>query len=74
MDRILVTRRQLGPIHMQVCIDPAAADDEILTVCNTQNPRPSGSTWQSVRRNCGKIPMTKPCPAHPYRLHFLVST
>ena len=73
MDRILVTRRQLGLIHMQVCIDPAAADDEILTVCNTHNPRPSGSPWQLVRRTCGTIPMTKPCPAHPHRLHFLVS-
>lgn len=74
MDRIMITRRQLGHLHMQVCIDPDVTNDDILDVCNRQNPRDPTSAWQSVRRYCGDTPMTKPCPAHPHRLHLLVST
>lgn len=76
--RVVVTRSALGFCHMQVCAGAEATDEEILAVCNAENP--SGVTpWSEVLREdstCGgRVFRTAPvlCEDDPARRHFLVS-
>jgi len=71
MTRVTITRTFCGLIHMQVCTVPDATDEEILDVCNRENP--SGTTWgwtRVVREGEGE---PVPCGDDAGRVHVLVS-
>ena len=73
MNRVEVSKRIHGLDGMQVCAVPGATDEEILWVCNIQNP--SGVTpWSSVCRDDKEHPQCNPVPCDKYanRVHFLV--
>jgi hypothetical protein len=74
--RVLVTRAIVGVAHMQVCAANDATDEEILAVCNQENPSGTSRGWSSVCRAddefWGKLaPVT--CSDDPKRLHYMVS-
>lgn len=70
--RVAVTRAMMGICHMQVCAAKDATDEEILEVCNRENPAGTTNGWSSVTR--GQDEKTKPvqCQGHADRLHFIV--
>ena len=79
MERVEVTLNMVGLLRMQVCAVDDATDEEILEVCNRENP-PTGdlseARWQRVVRGGhpndidGDAP--GPCEEYPGRTHFLV--
>jgi hypothetical protein len=78
MQRVIVTHPVIGIAAMQVCACEDATDDEILAVCNYENPT-STKVWSSVvreaiegdmLRNWQTIPVR--CHTHPDRWHFIV--
>jgi hypothetical protein len=80
MDRVEITQSMIGLCHMQVCAVVDATDEEILTICNSQNPSGTSMGWVSVLRNpedgfFGKGDDLKPkqCQDDPNRLHILVA-
>jgi hypothetical protein len=75
MDRVEVSRLMIGICHMQVCAVADATDEEILAVCNTQNPSGTTAGWVEVVRDDKEYPQLNPgpCAHHPERLHILVS-
>lgn len=81
MERVVVTRGMVGICHMAVCIGPDVADDEILRVCNRENPSGTSRGWTVVIRTEAQagffgehrghaLPMT--CADDPSRKHLLV--
>lgn len=76
--RVVVTRAMVGICHMQVCAESDATDDEILSVCNSENPSGTTNGWSSVCRDV-KPHRTfgdcapKTCADDPKRTHFLVA-
>jgi hypothetical protein len=77
MNKIEITRPIIGICYMQVCAEKDATDEEILAVCNRENP--SGTTYgwsrvirQDTMRNDegNKLPIQ--CKDNPNRIHFLV--
>lgn len=80
MKRIEVTRGIVGLCHMQVCAEPNVTDEEILAVCNQENPSGTSHGWVSVvREDCesdvwpAKDMHPVPCSDDPARIHFLVA-
>ena len=81
LPRVIVTRHMIGVCHMQVCVVPDATDEEILTVCNRENPSGTKNGWGVVIRTFDQLhdfwpvkligPVT--CSGHPGRQHFMVS-
>ena len=76
--RIQVTRAIVGICHMQVCADKEATDEEILAVCNQENPAGTTFGWTTVCReipedNFWKIIGPVVCQEDSNRLHILVS-
>ena len=74
--RVIVTRPIVGIAHMQVCAAQDASDDEILAVCNRENPSGTEHGWGTVCRAddefWGKVgPVT--CQSDPTRVHFMVA-
>lgn len=74
LPRVLVTRPIMGICNMQVCCVKKATDDEILKVCNSENPSGTSNGWSVVNR--GPIegaygPVQ--CADFEDRLHILVS-
>lgn len=68
-----------GLVLMQVCAVKDATDEEILEVCNRENPSGTILGWATVIRKeqAGNMWHTKnklpvPCEQHADRLHFLV--
>ena len=59
---------------MQVCAVADATDDEILAVCNQQNPAGTESGWVIVVRETAGDPAMRPvvCADDPARRHVLV--
>jgi hypothetical protein len=62
---------------MQVCAEKQASDEEILAVCNRDNPAGTENGWSTVCRSTEPDPNwgnRKPvqCADHPERLHLLV--
>lgn len=51
--RVSITQAAIGICHMQVCAAKDATDDEILKVCNYENP--SGTTRMGGRGFCGRM-------------------
>jgi hypothetical protein len=76
MPRIVVTRSIVGIAHMQVCAEADVTDEEILAVCNRENPSGTEYGWSRVCRAddefWGKTAPT-PCADDPTRTHFLVA-
>ena len=78
MNRVEVTRFWCGLCFMQVCAVPDATDEEILKVCNTENPSGTSNGWAGVVRkldDCSSL-SEKQLPGHcedfPDRIHYLV--
>jgi len=78
MKRVEVTRCWTGLCSMQVCAIPDATDEEILEICNKENPSGTEAGWGKVIReiedvlgeNKGMLP--GPCKDFPGRIHYLV--
>ena len=76
--RVMVTRPIVGISFMQVCAVLDASDEEILAVCNQENPAGVAQGWVKVHREAdhgfphqhlGPVP----CEEHPERVHLLAS-
>lgn len=74
MERVIVTRPVVGLAAMQVCAVKDATDEEILTVCNRENPAGTSGGWAVVCRENGPWGEIAPvvCDDNPDRLHFIV--
>ena len=70
--RVIVTRPVIGFAHMQVCAVADATDEEILSVCNSENPSGTSHGWTGVIREEG-VQGPIQCATDPKRTHFLVS-
>jgi hypothetical protein len=69
--RVVVTNPIVGICHMQVCCVPDASDEEILAVCNQENPSGTTRGWTRVYRL--GINQPTPCADDPQRMHVLVA-
>ena len=69
MDRVVITNPAIGIYYMQVCVVADASDEEILEVCNRENPSGTTNGWTSIIRK-GKGSPVK-CADDPRRLHVL---
>lgn len=75
MDKVVVTKCFVGICHMQVCAHKDATDEEILKVCNSDNPAGTSNGWATVLHEDSEFwGPTKPvqCVDDPDRLHYLV--
>lgn len=76
MERVVITRSMVSIFSMQVCAEKDATDEEILDVCNTENPAGTSNGWCRVIREAqdeteeNAVPVA--CQNDPSRLHFLV--
>lgn len=75
MERVIVTRPIIGICHMAVCAAKDATDEEILSVCNRENPCGTTQGWVSVIRDDKEYPQCNPvkCADDPERLHIMVA-
>ena len=71
MERVIVTNPFNGLCHMQVCAIADATDEEILEVCNRENPSGTSLGWCGVIREGDGAPVQ--CQDFPDRTHFLVN-
>ena len=79
MNRVVITKALHGICHMQVCAEHDASDEEILNVCNLQNPSGTTNGWGKVIRHAqdehwltgSVVPVL--CANDPTRLHILVA-
>jgi len=55
---------------MQICAVAEATDEEILSLCNKDNPSGTESGWSMVIRAGAGAPVV--CEKDPARKHFLV--
>jgi len=71
--RVVVSRPMIGITAMQVCCMKDATDEEILKVCNEENPSGTTNGWSVVVRN-GEGGYANPvqCEADKSRLHILI--
>jgi len=71
--RVIVTDPMHGITGMQVCCVKDATDEEILRVCNEENPAGTEHGWQVVVRN-NEYGYANPvvCSADKERLHILI--
>ncbi len=83
MKRVVVTRPMIGIYAMQVCAVKDATSEEILEVCNQENPAGTTDGWGIVVRDIsqvilkdedydGKNQLPVPCKDDPERMHFIV--
>lgn len=73
--RVVITRPFVGLVGMQVCAVKDVSDEEVLRVCNLENPSGTSLGWCNVIRQAGldrqqQNPVA--CSDDPGRLHFLV--
>ena len=80
--RVIVTRHTLakegglmGICFMQVCAVKDATDEEILAVCEKENPCGTMNGWTRVIHKDDEHPEMNegPCADAPERMHYLVS-
>ena len=59
---------------MQVCVEKDATTEEILEVCNRENPSGTSNGWGKVIWFSEEYPNMNaaPCADYPDRLHILV--
>jgi len=74
MNKVVVSRNYNGLCSMQVCVEPDATDEEILNVCNTENPSGTKGGWSHVVREDKEHPHRNPTPClqDEGRIHILV--
>lgn len=74
MKRVEVTIPMIGLVYMQVCAEADATDEEILEVCNKENPAGTRNGWVRVAREDHDREDARPveCADHPGRKHFIV--
>jgi hypothetical protein len=79
MSRVEVTRPVVGICYMQVCAVKDATDDEILAVCNAENPSGTQNGWGDVIRGEREPSFVLPdkhvpiaCADDADRVHLLV--
>ena len=68
MDRVVITQSGVGITTMQVCVVKDATDEEILEVCNSQNPAGVINGWTEVIRG-----YEADCETYLDRIHLLVT-
>lgn len=77
--RVIISNPFLGLCGMQVCACKDAKDDEILLICNAENPSGTRNGWAAVVREVqpgslfhtpDKMPIQ--CEDDAERLHFIV--
>jgi hypothetical protein len=77
MKKVIVTNSMVGICGMQVCAGTDATDEEILSVCNRENPSGTSNGWSRVLRandesplfkNCGPVQ----CADDPARQHLII--
>ena len=79
MERVIVTRCWNGLIGMNVCAVKDATDEEILDVCNKENPSGTTNGWVDVVRDIrgregviGDKCAPVQCDDYLDRMHFVV--
>jgi hypothetical protein len=79
MSKVIVTRPFMGICAMQVCAVKDATDEEILSVCNSDNPSGTSNGWSAVIREAEEGSMFKTkdqlpvqCRDDAERMHFVV--
>jgi hypothetical protein len=79
MKRVIITQPIFGICYMQVCAEADASDEEILEVCNSENPSGTTNGWAEVIRTVEeehnyRIPNFQPvqCSEYSDRQHFLI--
>jgi hypothetical protein len=77
MDRVEIAKAVHGICHMIVCAEDDVTDEEILTVCNRDNPSGTTGGWQDVIREVGryhsKNQLPVKCKEYEGRTHFMVA-
>ncbi len=69
MDNVIITKCMVGLYSMQVCVAPKVTDEEILEVCNRNNPTGTSNGWSHVEK---ETPPPVSCLDHDNRTHYLV--
>ena len=74
MNKVVITKPVMGICHMQVCAEKDSTDEDILEVCNSENPSGTSGGWSFVIRKDEKYPQCDPvqCVDDRDRLHFMV--
>lgn len=73
MKKVIVTQPFLGIWHMQVCAESQASDEEILDVCNTENPSGTSLGWcKVIRQDEGNLNPVQ-CADYADRTHFIIA-
>lgn len=72
--RVIVIRPVMGITGMQVCCVKDATDEEILAVCNEENPSGTMNGWVEVVRDDNSKYAQGPvsCDADKNRLHIII--
>jgi hypothetical protein len=76
--RVLVTLPYAGLRAMQVCVVKDVTDDEILAVCNKENPQLVTGGWHTVVRTEADLDgvdnaaLPGQCVEYPDRQHMIV--
>ena len=80
MNQVVVTKCTMavpgifGIATMQICAQKDATDEEILNVCNAENPSGTKDGWSSVvRKDVEHYPGPVRCADNKDRLHFIVT-
>lgn len=73
MARVEVSAMMVGICHMQVCAERDVSDEEILAVCNRENPSGTSLGWTTVIREGEAKQEPIQCADDASRLHFLVA-
>lgn len=72
--RVVVTQPFVGLLYMQVCAVDEASDEEILNICNNDNPAGTNLGWCHVIREDGEENQRPgKCSDDTTRTHFLIS-
>jgi hypothetical protein len=70
LDRVSITCPVIGLCFMQACAVADATDEEILEVCNRENPSGTTGGWSCIIKR-GKGKPVK-CADYPDRMHYLI--
>ncbi len=73
--RVIVTRTWVSFFGMQVCTVIDATDEEILKICNEENPAGTTNGWvRVIREGEDRFPEAFPvsCEKYPDRQHLIV--
>ncbi len=80
MERVVVTREMIGVCWMSICAVDDATDEEILEVCNRENPSGTTGGWGRVIREKTEFSSLEnenirpvPCSQEQGRTHFIIS-